>query len=359
MKVTSKNAILITYPVDHVAEEAKSLAESAGYSIKEIITQRHLTRSKYGVGKGKAEELREIIRSREINFIIFDEVLKPTQQYNLAHLCKVDIIDREKLILQMFILRSNTEESKIQVNLAQLHYDAVRIKEKVRLAKKGEQPGFQGLGKYDADVHLLDIKSRITILNRKLMKEENKKLLHRIGRIRQGFPTISIAGYTSAGKTTLFNRLTGESKIVGSGLFTTLSTVSRAIKLSDNKVIISDTVGFISKLPAYMVDAFKSTLQDLTFSNLVLLVLDVSHPYEVIRKQLSSSLIVMNHLGIPLGKIVYVLNKADLVDQESVKTTIKNLDIPNSVHKSAMISAKTGINMDSLLKILELKLFDN
>ena len=359
MKVTSKNAILITYPVDHVAEEAKSLAESVGYSIKEIITQRHLTRSKYGVGRGKAEELREIVRSNEINFIIFDEVLKPTQQYNLALNCKVDIIDREKLILQMFTLRSNTEESKIQVNLAQLHYDVVRIKEKVRLAKKGEQPGFLGLGKYDADVHLLDIKSRITVLKRKLMKEENKKLLHRIGRMRQGFPTISIAGYTSAGKTTLFNRLTGESRFVDSGLFTTLSTMSRAIKLSDNKVIISDTVGFISKLPAYMVDAFKSTLQDLTFSSLVLLVLDVSHPYEVIRKQLSSSLIVMNHLGIPLGKIVYVLNKVDLVDQDLVKKTIKNLDIPNSVHKSAMISAKTGTNMESLLKILELKLFDN
>nr|ABB88996.1 putative conserved protein [uncultured crenarchaeote] len=144
-----------------------------------------------------------------------------------------------------------------------------------------------------------------------------------------------------------------------SGLFTTLSTMSRAIKLSDNKVIISDTVGFISKLPAYMVDAFKSTLQDLTFSSLVLLVLDVSHPYEVIRKQLSSSLIVMNHIGIPLGKIVYVLNKVDLVDQDLVKKTIENLDIHNSVHKSAMISAKTGINMESLLKILELKLFDN
>jgi GTP-binding protein HflX len=359
MKVACKSAILITYPIDHIAEEAKSLAESAGYSIKEIITQRHLTRSKYGVGKGKAEEVREIVRASGINFIIFDEVLKPTQQYNLAHLCKVDIIDREKLILQIFILRSNTEESKIQINLAQLHYDVVRIKEKVRLAKKGEQPGFLGLGKYDADVHLLDIKSRMTILKKKLLKEENKKLLHRIGRIRQGFPTISIAGYTSAGKTTLFNRLTGESKFVDSGLFTTLSTVSRAIKLNDNKVIISDTVGFISKLPAYMVDAFKSTLQDLTFSSLVLLVLDVSHPYEVIRKQLSSSLIVMDHLGIPLGKIVYVLNKVDLVDQDSVKKAIKNLDILTSVHKSTMISAKTGMNVDKLLKTLELKLFDN
>lgn len=359
MKVACKSAILITYPIDHVAEEAKSLAESAGYSIKEIITQRHLTRSKYGVGKGKAEEVREIVRASGVNFIIFDEVLKPTQQYNLAHLCKVDIIDREKLILQIFVLRSNTEESKIQINLAQLHYDVVRIKEKVRLAKKGEQPGFLGLGKYDADVHLLDIKSRMTILKKKLLKEENKKLLHRIGRIRQGFPTISIAGYTSAGKTTLFNRLTGESKFVDSGLFTTLSTVSRAIKLNDNKVIISDTVGFISKLPAYMVDAFKSTLQDLTFSSLVLLVLDVSHPYEVIRKQLSSSLIVMDHLGIPLGKIVYVLNKVDLVDQDSVKKAIKNLDIPTSVHKSTMISAKTGMNVDKLLKTLELKLFDN
>ncbi len=234
----------------------------------------------------------------------------------------------------------------------------VRIKEKVRLAKKGEQPGFLGLGKYDADVHLLDIKSRITVLKKKLLREENRKLLHRIGRIRQGFPTISIAGYTSAGKTTLFNQLTGESKLVDSGLFTTLSTVSRAINLNDNKVIVSDTVGFISKLPAYMVDAFESTLQDLIFSSLVLFVLDVSQPYEVIRKQLPSSLIVMDHLGISLGKIIYVLNKVDLVDQDSVKKALEKLDIPTSAHKSTMISAKTGMNVDALLRTLELKLFD-
>jgi GTPase len=354
MKSKSKDAVLVTYPSNHVAEEAKALAESAGYSIKETITQRHLTRSTYGIGKGKAEQVREIVRNTGARYLIFDEVLKPTQQYNLANLCKTDIIDREKLILEMFDLRSSTGESKIQIDLAQLHYDVVRIKEKVRLAKKGEQPGFLGLGKYDADVHILDIKRRMAILKKKLLKEENRKLLHRISRARYDIPTISIAGYTSAGKTTLFNRLTGEFKLVESTLFTTLSTVSRAIVLNHKKVIVSDTVGFISKLPAYLVDAFNSTLQDLKFASLILLVLDVSRPYEVIRKQLSSSLIVMNHLGISPGNVIYVMNKADLVDHDSINQAIKTLDLPDKDHKCAIISAKTGMNVERLLKSLEL-----
>jgi GTP-binding protein HflX len=354
MKLKPKDAVLVTYPSNHVEEEAKALAESAGYSIKETVTHRHLTRSTYGIGKGKAEQVREIMRTTGARYLIFDEVLKPTQQYNLANLCKTDIIDREKLILEMFDLRSSTGESKIQIDLAQLHYDVVRIKEKVRLAKKGEQPGFLGLGKYDADVHILDIKRRMAILKKKLRKEENRKLLHRISRARYDILTISIAGYTSAGKTTLFNRLTGESKLVESSLFTTLSTVSRAIVLNRRKVIVSDTVGFISKLPAYLVDAFNSTLQDLKFASLILLVLDVSRPYEVIRKQLSSSLIVMNHLGIPPGNIIYVMNKADLVDCDSIIQAIGTLDLPDKDHKCAIISAKTGMNLESLLKTLEL-----
>jgi GTP-binding protein HflX len=254
----------------------------------------------------------------------------------------------------MFDLRSSTGESKIQIDLAQLHYDVVRIKEKVRLAKKGEQPGFLGLGKYDADVHILDIKRRMAILKKKLLKEENRKLLHRISRARYDILTISIAGYTSAGKTTLFNRLTGESKLVESSLFTTLSTVSRSIVLNRRKVIVSDTVGFISKLPAYLVDAFNSTLQDLKFASLILLVLDVSRPYEVIRKQLSSSLIVMNHLGIPPGNVIYVMNKADLIDCDSIIQAIGTLDLPDKDHKCAIISAKTGMNVESLLKSLGL-----
>ncbi|HJR84635.1 MAG TPA: GTPase HflX [Nitrososphaeraceae archaeon] len=356
----NKSAMLITYPVKHIASEAKSLAESAGYSIMCTVTQKHLTRSKFGIGKGKADEVRELVKSLNIEFIIFDEILKPTQQYNLAKLCEIDTIDREKLILEIFRLRSNTEESRIQIKLAELHYEAVRIKEKVRLAKRGEQPGFFGLGKYDADVHLLDIKSRISVLRKKLQKEEKRKLVQRAGRARSGFPTVSLMGYTSVGKTTLFNFLTGESKLVGIELFTTLSTSSRIVNVYGNKVMFSDTVGFISKLPAYMIDAFKSTLQELTFSNVILLILDISQSYEILRKQLSSTFNVMIHLGVSIAKIIYVFNKVDLVKPDVAMEKCQQLGILDEGNKNyVMISSKTGLNVSVLLDAVRSRIFVN
>jgi len=355
-----KPALLITYPIKHIADEARSLAESAGYSVIRTVTQRHLTRSKFGIGKGKADDVSQLIKSLDIEFVVFDEVLKPTQQYNLAKLCETDIIDREKLILEIFRLRSNTEESRIQIKLAELHYEAVRIKEKVRLSKHGEQPGFFGLGKYDADVHLLDIKRRISVLRKKLLREEKRKLLQRTSRARSGFPTASIIGYTSVGKTTLFNLLTGESKMVGIELFTTLSTSSRVVNIDGNKIMFSDTVGFISKLPAYMIDAFKSTLQELIFSKVILLVLDISQSYEMIRRQLSSSFTVLIHLGVSIGKIIYVLNKLDLVNPEEAMEKCMQLGIFNEGNNNVvMISSKTGLNINVLLNTISSKIFVN
>jgi len=355
-----KPALLITYPIIHIADEARSLAESAGYSVIRTVTQRHLTRSKFGIGKGKADDVSQLIKSLDIEFVVFDEVLKPTQQYNLAKLCETDIIDREKLILEIFRLRSNTEESRIQIKLAELHYEAVRIKENVRLSKRGEQPGFFGLGKYDADVHLLDIKRRISVLRKKLLREEKRKLLQRTSRARSGFPTASIIGYTSVGKTTLFNLLTGESKMVGIELFTTLSTSSRVVNIDGNKIMFSDTVGFISKLPAYMIDAFKSTLQELIFSNVILLVLDISQSYEMIRRQLSSSFTVLIHLGVSIGKIIYVLNKLDLVNPEEAMEKCMQLGIFNEGNNNVvMISSKTGLNINVLLNTISSKIFVN
>src|ERR671931_2365308 len=232
-----RKAILITYPFEHAIKEATSLADAAGYLVETTVNQRHITRSKYGIGSGKAEEIKALVENLKPNAIIFDEVLKPTQQYNLASLCKVEIIDRERLILEIFELRASTAESRIQIKLAQLRYDMIRAREKVRLAKVGEQPGFFGMGKYDADVYFLDINKRATVLKKKLEREERRRKLYRIQRSKAGLHIISIAGYTSAGKTTLFNTLTGESKNAGNGIFTTLSTSTRAVNFKCGKVL--------------------------------------------------------------------------------------------------------------------------
>lgn len=352
-----RKAILITYPFEDAIKEATSLADTVGYSVERIVRQRHITRSKYGIGRGKAEEVKELVKQLGPEVIIFDEVLKPTQQYNLASLCQIEIIDRERLILEIFERRASTAESRIQIKLAQLRYDMVRAREKVRLAKIGEQPGFFGMGKYDADIYYLDINKRAAVLKKKLEREEKRRDLHRVQRSKAGLSIISIAGYTSAGKTTLFNTLTGESKNEGQGLFTTLSTFTRAMKLNTRKVLVSDTVGFISKLPAYMIDAFKSTLHELTHSDLILLVVDISQSIEEIGRKLDSSIHIMNELGVPMTKVLYVLNKVDLISIDDAFDKSEYLGIPDSKKHILPVSAKTGFNITQLKNLISLLVF--
>ena len=355
---SNKTALLITYPLEEVTKEAISLADAARYSVIKIVNQRNLTQSKYGIGRGKAEEVKELVEQLKPEVIIFDEVLKPSQQYNLAKVCKIDILDRERLILEIFELRASTAESRIQIKLAQLRYDMVRAREKVRLARAGEQPGFFGMGKYDADVYYLDIKKRSAILKKKLEREETRRELFRIQRSRAGLPIVSIAGYTSAGKTTLFNTLTGESKMEGKEVFTTLSTFTRAINLkNDEKLLISDTVGFISKLPAYMIDAFKSTLQDITYSDLVLLVVDISQPIEEIKKKLDSSIHIMNELKVPMTKVLYVMNKVDMINLENAYDKCDKLGFFPFGQYVVLVSSKTYFNIDKLKDSIALRIF--
>jgi GTPase len=344
-------AILITYPLEQAIKEAKSLADAAGYSVIETVTQRQITKSRFGIGQGKAEEVKEIVKEIRPDVIIFDETLKSTQIYNLASLCKTEIIDRERLILRIFERRASTTESQIQIKLAQLRYDMARAREMVRLARAGEQPGFYGLGKYEADIYFLDIRRRAAMLKKKLEKEEMRRQLHRNQRAKAGLPTVSLAGYTSAGKTTLFNKLTGETKVTGQGVFTTLSTFTRAIDLQGGKVLLNDTVGFISKLPAYMIDAFKSTLDELTYASLVLLVLDISEPADEIKRKFDSSLDVIKEFEVPDTKIIYVLNKVDLTIAEDAFNKAYKLSILDS-KRTLAVSAKTSYNIDQLKNLI-------
>jgi GTP-binding protein HflX len=356
-----RSAILITYPETESIEEATALADAAGYKVWKTVTQKNITRSRFGIGHGKALEVQEMVRISNPDIIIFDEVLKPSQQYNIASLCRIEVLDRERLILDIFERRAITKESTIQVKLAELRYETVRIKDKVRLAKLGEQPGFFGLGKYDADVYSLDLKKRISFLKKKLEKEKKKREMHRVQRAKSGLPTVSIAGYTSAGKTTLFNRLTGETKRTGEGMFTTLSTYTRSFKVNRNmKLLISDTIGFINKLPPYMIDAFRSTLNEMTYSDLTLLVIDGSDPLNVIDKKIQSSTKVMNDLMIPLTKILYLFNKADQIkDHDSfVKALTKSKVFDPLASHFMLISSKTGYNIEKLENFLRLS-FDS
>ncbi|TLX94697.1 MAG: GTPase HflX [Thaumarchaeota archaeon] len=346
------SAILITYDKEDAVKEAIALCESAGYDIRKIIRQKFLNRAKYGIGEGKVEELKELVNSLKPDVVIFDEILKPSQNYNLASTLKTNILDREALILQIFERRARSSESILQVKLAQLRYEMSRAKEKVRLAKMGEQPGFMGIGKFEVDVYSNDIKNRMNSVKSKLQKSSRQRELHRQARKRIGFKTVSLAGYTSAGKTTLFNMLTGENKEESPKLFTTLSTTTRKIILQKMEVLISDTVGFISKLPAYMIQAFKSTLEELTYTDIVIVVVDISDSILELRKKFRSCVTTLDEIGVDKDKIIFVLNKSDLVSEEEVNDKADQLALKDN-KKWLPISAVTGQNISRLKNLIQ------
>ncbi|OLB92087.1 MAG: GTPase HflX [Thaumarchaeota archaeon 13_1_40CM_38_12] len=352
VKTLKDSAILITYDKEDATKEALALCEAAGYDIRKIIKQKFLNKAKFGVGEGKVEELKELVNSLRPDVIIYDEILKPSQNYNLASTLKMRVLDREALILEIFERRARSSESILQVKLAQLRYEMSRAKEKVRLAKMGEQPGFMGIGKFEVDVYSNDIKNRMNSTKSKLQKSSRQRALHRQARKRIGFKTASLSGYTSAGKTTLFNMLTGENKEESPNLFTTLSTTTRKFRLQKMEVLISDTVGFISKLPAYMIDAFKSTLEELNYTDIVIVVIDVNDTILELKKKFRSCVTTLDEIGVDKDKIIFVLNKSDLVSEEEVNYKADQLGLKDN-KKWLPISSVTGQNISKLKDLIQ------
>ncbi len=348
----TRTAILITYDREDVMEEARALCEAAGYRVKHTMTQKFLGRPKYGISGEAVNGLEEMAEKVRPDVIVYDEILKPSQNYNLAARLHMDILDREMLILEIFEGRASSAESKLQVRLAKMRYEMSRAREKVRLARTGEQPGFMGIGKFEVDVYYNDIRSRMHTARSKLAKAGRQRELHRQGRRRAGFRTISLAGYTSAGKTTLFNRLTGESKEQGAELFTTLSTTTRRVAMGGEAHLVSDTVGFISKLPAYMIEAFKSTLEELLYADVILLVIDSSDPPADLEKKFRSCMKTLSELGVSFDRVVLVLNKADLVDAGEIEQKTGHLGLAGD-KKCIAVSAISGYNMDALAVLVQ------
>ena len=351
-----KSCILITYDNQDVISEAKSLCEAAQYNILSTIREDELNFTKYGISEGKMPNLEEAIEKHNPDVIVFDEVLKPNQNYSLASKLKLEILDRESLILEIFESRASSSESKLQVKLAQLRYERSRAKERVRLSKIGEQPGFMGIGKFEVDVYYNDIQNRVNNIKSKLKKAGKQRALHRQGRDRLGFKTISLAGYTSAGKTTLFNSLTGEQKEKSAELFTTLTTTTRRLKLGREISLITDTVGFISKLPAYLIEAFKSTLEELIFTDIVLVVIDSLDNDQQMKKKFSSCYKTLVELGVERKNMIFLFNKSESIDDKKLLHKMNNLKI-DEVENCLDISALTGKNLTELKKILEQRFY--
>ena len=311
--------------------------------------------SRYQIGAGKVEELARMVEENGADKIIFDNQLRTIQTYNLAKATKVEVIDRFQLILEIFTKRATTTEAQLQIQLAMVRNELKHAREKVRLSKGSEQPGFMGLGAYEADVYRDAIKRQVQTILKKLVKVREKRVLQRERRTELGLLTVSLAGYTNAGKSSLFNALTEDTVKVENSLFTTLSTTTRMIEFSNRKFLLTDTVGFIDRLPIALIEAFHSTLEETIFSDLIVIVIDLNEPIETIEKKNNVCLETIDRLGASGIPTITALNKVDAMKQEDIDQKLAVLK--DKVKNPILLSAKCQTNLDELrryiLRILE------
>jgi GTPase len=358
--ISANKVILVTYPDNFSLQEAQSLVESSSPSmashpqIVKVFTQKFLNHSRYGLGSGKAEEMKEFVKQSKADQIVVDEHLTPKQIYSLEKLTGAQVIDRERLILNIFHSRATTTEAKLQIELAEVKYEMPRVREKAKLTSGStERPGKGGMGEYTVDVKFRDLKRRMSFIKKKLADAHTKRELYRQQRLKTKLPIVSLIGYTSSGKTTLFNLLTAENKEISSSLFTTLSTTTRALRINNEKqeressLLLIDTVGFISRLPHYMIDAFKSTLEESLAADLILLLVDASEKFEDIKIKYESCWNVLNELKVDKSRVFTILTKCDdgaIGLSEGIDNIANDLSVSNPI----IISSNTGYGIRKL-----------
>jgi GTPase len=348
-------------------EEIADLVRAAGDTVSGELTQRRTEDPALCFGEGKAEELATLARRTDADRVVFDNQLGPYQTFNLGGLMPdgVEVLDRFRLILEIFGQRANTKKAQLQVELAELRYELPRVEAKVSLARREERPGFMGLGEYD-ETREQDIKARISRISEELDRIERTEAQRRDQRRESGFDLVALAGYTNAGKSTLLRRVAADVAVEENenlhpdlvataesqnSLFTTLGTTTRRAAM-ERDVLVTDTVGFISDLPHWLVESFKSTLDSVYLADLVLLVVDASEPVEAIREKLVTSHDTLYERN--QAPIVTVLNKTDQVSNAELQAKREALSAlaPNPVS----ISALDGAGIDALTERIEREL---
>ena len=350
--------------------EIRDLARAAGYGIVGEVTQTRTEDPAYHMGEGKVTRLANVAAREGATTVIFDNQLGPYQTYNIGNKLPrgVTVMDRFRLILEIFGQRARTRKAQLQVELAELRYELPRAEAKASLAKRDERPGFMGLGEYD-ESREEDIKKQIANIRDELESIEETERHRRQQRRESGFDLVALAGYTNAGKSTLLRRLADDLEVDENDdlhpdldttaesedrLFTTLGTTTRRAEVGKREVLVTDTVGFIQDLPHWLVESFKSTLDSVYRADLVLLVVDVSESIEEIREKLVTSHDTLYERNE--APIVTVLNKTDTVDDEEIRRKREALSAlaPNPI----AVSAAEGANIETLARRIDAELPD-
>ncbi len=329
---------------DETLEELEALLETAGgFCTGKILQNRHAPDPHSFIGEGKALEVKMLAEATQSTMVVFDNELSPGNIRALEDILGVTVLDRSALILDIFAQRAKTREGRLQVELAQYQYLLPRLSGMgVSLSRQGGGIGTRGPGETKLESDRRHIRERISRLKQELEQVRQVRGVQRERRMKNSVPVVAIVGYTNAGKSTLLNQLTGAGIPANNRLFDTLDTTSRLLTVSDNlDVILSDTVGFIAKLPHHLVDAFRATLEELEYADLLLHVIDSADPNRQEHIEVVDRLI--GKLAKPGTPVLRCYNKADLADP---------MDIPVGADVVA-ISAKAGRGMEELLAAIE------
>lgn len=333
-------------------DELALLADTAGVTVRHRIIQdrEHIDAAMF-IGKGKAAEIASVVEDEKINVVIFDDDLSPVQVRNLEKTIPCKILDRAGLILDIFASRAKSKESMTQVELAQLQYLLPRLtRQWTHLSKQYGGVGTKGPGEQQIETDRRVIRTRITRLKEKLSDISKEREVQRKG--RKLFTRVALVGYTNAGKSTLMNLLSNAQVFVEDRLFATLDATARRVQLRSQSIILTDTVGFIRKLPHHLIASFKSTLAEVTEADLLLHVVDVSHPAFEEHVQVVQS--TLEELDAQTKPTLLVFNKIDrLIDRPLLNNLAKRY--PHAV----FISATRGINVSGLVETIESQLHEN
>ena len=318
-----RKCVLVTTRSDF--QETHALAEALGLKVVSVEVQRRdAPDPRTFIGKGKTTEIKDKAKELGADLIIVNGELKPSQVHGLQSATGLEVYDRVRLILEIFTSRAASPEARLQVELATLKHRVPFIKETISLSKRGEHPGLLAGGEVGTHQYLTEITRRMARIQRELDDVVRVREVRRKGRQRRSYVTVSIAGYTNAGKTSALNLLTEAGAEVDSRMFSTLSPLSRSVEGIEGRILINDTVGFIEDLPPWLIEAFNSTLEELYSSDLVLLVLDVGEPSDVLERKAMTSLEILKRAE-ETPPILSLLNKVDMVAPSELKAKVEGL----------------------------------